>query len=517
MQPHYYPTDLPRLIYGEYLFKIKANRDLLFISMGVSIAQFLIFKMFYPFPDFFGDSYSYINAAAERLDINIWPIGYSKFLAWFHSVTTSGKALVAFQYFTVQLAAIHLLFTILYFFNLTLWHRNGLVLFIVVNPLTLYLCNTINSDALFAFITLLWIAELIWLIHWPRWYQVASSAILLLVAFTVRNNAYYYPVAGALAFLLCQRSWWFKAAGIALPIVLIIPFIAFTKEAAYKLTGTRQFSLFTGWQLANNALYIYDQIEVDSTDLPTPGARELNLYALQYFRRIKPEVYRPVLDDYVGNYFIRQPEAPLKQYYADHYSVTGKDANIINWARTSEVFEPFGKAIIMQHPFAYVQYFVLPNVKHYFIPPLSHIGLYNYGLNKIDPIAQHWFHYPSNTIKVASHSFQGNLLMIYIGLFLLANLYYLWNVLRFFMRTDWRRWREPNSASQLFVVGFLALNFLFSIAATENILRYQFVPLLLFGAFGLALHHSLEEDAERAAWGTRRKQGLYTFSNSELH
>jgi hypothetical protein len=516
MESTYHNSDLPRLSYWEYLFRIKANRNLLFLSLAASIGLLIIFKIFYPYPDFFSDSYSYINAAAERLDINTWPIGYSKFLEWIHTLTASGTALVAFQYFSVQLAAIHLLFSVLYFFNLTLWHRNALVIFVVVNPLTLYLCNTINSDALFAFVTILWVTELIWTIHWPRWYQVATSALLLFLAFTIRNNAYYYPVAGAIVFLLCQQKKWFKAAGISLPILLLVPFIIFTRNAAYKLTGTKQFSLFTGWQLANNALYIYDQIEVDSTDLPTSGARELNLYALQYFRRIRPAVYRPVLEDYVGNFFIRQPDAPLKQYYSDHYTVKGKDANIINWARTSEVFEPFGKTIIMQHPIAYIQYFVLPNVKHYFIPPLSHIGLYNYGQNEIDPIAKKWFGYKSNKIRVSSHDFQGQLLLIYIGIFLLLNVYYAWNILRSVFRATWRDWRTPNTATQICILGFLVLNFLFSIAATVNILRYQFVPMLILAAFGLALNHALEEESEESTSKVRRRKGYYSLYNSQL-
>ena len=502
-------SDFSRMSYAGFIWRLRANRQLLGASLGVSAALFGILKIFYPYPDFFGDSYSYIYAAASHLDINIWPIGYSKFLELFHSITPSATALVAFQYFTLQLAAIHFLFTMVYFYNLTPRSRNILFLFFVVNPLTLYLCNTINSDALFATVTLLWITELIWVIHRPRRYRVATSAALLFVAFTIRNNAYYYPLAGALAFLLCQQSRGYKVAGVALPVLLIIPFVLFTRDAAYKLTGTRQFSLFTGWQLANNVLYMYDQIEVDSMDLPTADTRELNRYALQYFRRINPETYRPVLEDYVGNFFIRQPEAPLKQYYASQYSFKEKDANIINWAKASQVFEQFGKALLEQHPTAYLRYFMLPNIKHYLIPPLSHIEIYNYGLNEIDPEAQKWFHYQSTAVRVASPTFQGKLLLLYTGLFLLLNVYYIGNILRWAFGNTGRAWKEPGVGTHFFILAYQVLNFSFSVTATVNILRYQYVPMLILAGFGITLGHCLKNQTTIAKTKPRSQHQKY--------
>jgi hypothetical protein len=276
-------------------------------------------------------------------------------------------------------------------------------------------------------------------------------------------------------------------------------FINFTRQEAFKLTGIRQFSLFTGWQLANNALYMYDQIDVDSTDLPTVEAQSLNRYAIQYFRRVNYHVYRNTLEGYVGNFFIRQPEAPLKQYYGSHYKFTAGEStiNIGNWARASATFEPFGRALILQHPVSYVQYFMFPNVRHYLLPPLSHLGLYNYGLDVIDPMASNWFHYPTNKIRVTSHGFQGQLLLVYIGLFLLLNVYYLLNVVRGTSQWGFSGWRSRKA----YVLSsfFLIINFGFSIASTVNILRYQYIPMLVLAGFGLALGSSLEPVAADSA------------------
>lgn len=501
----------PTASYWQFVWSSRSNRLLLLASLGTSIVLFCIFKQFYPFPDFFGDSYSYIYAASQRLDINIWPIGYSKFLVAFHAITSSDTILVAFQYFTMQLAVLHFLFTILYFYHLQGWQRDALAIFLLINPLTLYLCNTINSDALFAALSLIWITELIWIVQRPRLYQLLTQAVSLFLCFTIRNNAYYYPLVAALAFGLSGQLRWRRVAGIALPFLFIVPFIQYTREAAYKLTGTRQFSLFTGWQLANNALYIYDQIDVDSADLPTAQAKSLNRYAIQYFRRINPEHYREALENYVGNFFIRQPDAPLKQYYGSHYTFTNEKSGIINWARASELFEPFGITIISEHPFAYIQYFVLPNIKHYFIPPLSHIGLYNYGIHEIDPKAREWFHYPSNKIHCLSPTFQGWLLSFYVGFFLFINFYYLWNVIRYGWQAGPREHRDPATIVHLLILSFLLANFLFSIISTVNILRYQYVPMIVLVGFGLTLAHGLENRTFKAMEGDRRpnKFSLY--------
>jgi hypothetical protein len=225
---------IPTTSYWQFVLKMPANRNLLLLGIGIPVLLFLVFKLLYPYPDFFGDSYSYIYAASVHLDINIWPIGYSKFLTLFHSITYSDLALVAFQYFTMQLVALHFFFTVLYFFNLTGWTRKALALFLFVNPLTLYLCNTINSDALFASLSLLWLTELLWIIQRPRLYQLLLEGVLLFVCFTIRNNAYYFPVIAAIAFILSKQAIGRRIAGTAIPFLFIVPFILHTREASYK-------------------------------------------------------------------------------------------------------------------------------------------------------------------------------------------------------------------------------------------------------------------------------------------
>src|SRR5260221_12976103 len=74
------------------------------------IGVWIIFKHFYPYADYFTDSYSYIQAAAGKDVIDYRPIGYSIFLRLGHVVSGFVYFFVTLQYVVVQAA--HLVFYI---------------------------------------------------------------------------------------------------------------------------------------------------------------------------------------------------------------------------------------------------------------------------------------------------------------------------------------------------------------------------------------------------------------------
>src|SRR5262249_27973686 len=157
-------------------------------------------------------------------------------------------------------------FSLWYFFPVKAWVQRSIFVFIIFSPLNLYLANTVASDTIFGALTLLWLAELFHILFRPRLHHLAFEAILLFFCFTLRNTTYYYPLVAALAIILSKQVIWKKILGITFPFLFLVPYILFTENAAYKLTGTRTFSLLTGWQLANNALYFYNKVQVDSSD-----------------------------------------------------------------------------------------------------------------------------------------------------------------------------------------------------------------------------------------------------------
>lgn len=477
----------------DFIIKTSSNRRYLLIAMAGTIVEFIIFKLLYPFADFFGDSYSYIYAAQANLDINIWPIGYSKFLRLFHFITHSDTALVAFQYFFLELTCFYFFFTVLYFYNPSKTSQVILFVFLFFNPLFLYISNYVNSDPLFAAISMWWFTELIWIIQKPKAYQIVVQAVLLFLCFTVRNNAYYYPLVTVLAFALSQQRAWKIILGVSLGIALIIPFILFTREAAYKLTGARQFSLFTGWQLANNALYMYGHIQVDNSKLSTLEARELDTLAKHFYSQVNLSEFDTYLNIYGANFFIRQPEAPLKRYMRHHYRPHSEQELIADWGKSSVAFESFGKYLISHYPFAFARHFMLRNTKNYFIPPLEKLEVYNLGQDEVDPLAAQWFDYKTTKVSAISKEFQNSILYIFPVAFALLNFYCIGGIVLLFVQKKIPSLEPPLAKNMLLSGFFLILNMLFCITTTIIVLRYEFFPMIICLALSLAILDKLNK------------------------
>ncbi|HEY4335682.1 MAG TPA: hypothetical protein VGM89_07285, partial [Puia sp.] len=56
------------------------KRKWLGFVLPLMAAEWIVFKLLYPYADYFTDSYSYIQAAVQRDAISFRPIGYSLFL-----------------------------------------------------------------------------------------------------------------------------------------------------------------------------------------------------------------------------------------------------------------------------------------------------------------------------------------------------------------------------------------------------------------------------------------------------
>ena len=483
-------TGIREISFLNFILQEKVNRIYCRIALVGTLTQFVIFKLLYPFPDFFSDSYSYIFAASAHLDVSTWPIGYSKFLAAFHQLTHSDTALVAFQYILLELTAMYFYFTVLYFYRPRKGPQIIIFLFLFFNPLFLYLCNYVSSDPLFTALSLWWFTELTWIINRPRLYQVFTQGILLFLAFTIRNSAYIYPFIAVGAFLLSRQRTRVKLAGCLLGPLLILPFVLHTRMVAREMTGTAQFSLFTGWQLANNALYFRGWVSVDSTLLPTPESRELDRISKKFFLHVRPEAYRSLAVAYGGNYFIIQPEGPLKQYVAAHFRATGIDyGTIVAWGKASAVFEPYGSYLLRTYPLEFAYHFILPNIRNYFLPPLEKLERYNLGWNDVFPDAKSWFDYKSDRVTSISTGAQGVILFLFPALFLLVNLNFIVGGLHFIFRTKYLEVEPAITRTILLVAFFLALNFCFSIFATIVVFRYEIFPMIICLAFSLFIYN----------------------------
>lgn len=454
------------------------------ISLLGTIIQFIIFKILYPFPDFISDSHSYISTNLYHMDVNLWPIGYSKFLLWVHMVSHSDTLLIGIQYFLLQASLAYFFFSICYLYHPAKKTANTIFIFLFFNPLFLYLSNAVLSDALFASLTIVFFTQFLWMYHRPAILQVIIQGVIIGLAFTIRYTAIYYPLITIVGLLISKHRAIVKLAGIALGVALMIPFYIYTCQKTKKITGTPEFSVFGGWQIANNALYMYGHINVDSNRLPQE-VRKLDKWSKKYFKEFHPSFRE--LASLPGTYFIKVPYAILKPYMAYNYDYDTPPDQFKVWGQVSPIYAKYGTWLITHYPISFMRYYLLLNTTNYFIPHLEKFSVYNLQSNIVPAEVQEWFDYITPRINSVSLTFQGKLLCIYPLLFMILNIYFIGCL---FMLVITRKLWHLDSEFRLGVLllaTYLTINFGFSVFATPVVLRYQVIPLVLLFSFSSLL------------------------------
>lgn len=477
----------PSSSFSSFVFRSNSNRLYLIIALIGGLIQFVIFKHFYPFPDFISDSYSYIDTNLHDMHVNLWPVGYSKFLAFIHLITPSHVALVYIQYYMMVLAFLYFFFTIRYLVGLTTGYSIVLFIFLFFNPLFLVLANCVLSDAIFCMISMVLFTQYIWMFYRPRLVHVVLQALLIGIAFGIRYTAIYYPVVSIIVLLLTGYKWSVKIAGILLPWLLIVPFIVYTQQETKKLTGTAEFSVFGGWQLANNAMYMYGHIDVDTAHLP-PGTRSLDSMTRAFWAKQAPT--EEELASVQGTFFIKVPDAVLKPYMYLHgwTQLPGAPGMFQAWGSVSPAYNAYGKWLITRHPIAFSRYYLWPNVKNYFNPYLEKFGSYNIGSRKVWKPAVTWFQLPAKEVTlIPDIDFQGRVFRHFPLLFSGLNFYFIVCALFFLTNRKLKKQHTLFSVILLFVISFLIINFCFSVFATPVVLRYQVLPMIILLTFSLLL------------------------------
>ncbi|RFS26569.1 hypothetical protein DVR12_01930 [Chitinophaga silvatica] len=466
------------------------NRKYLIIALLASILQITLFKLLYPYADYFSDSFSYINAAQSGIDVSIWPIGYSKFLALFHLITTSDTAVVVFQYLVLQCAVFYFLHILSTYFHPARWIINTLFICLFFNPLHLYLSNYISSDSLFLAISLFWATQLLQLIHRPTITLVFIHALLISAAFTLRYNAMYYPLITIIAYALSKLSMGWKLTGILLPIILIGAFVIHTRNTAKTLTGHAQFSVFGGWQIANNAFYMYPFI--NATDAPPAGTEEFHKVVRNYFDSIPEELKH--VSPWDGAFYIKYPYAPLKSFLAEKsQTIIDTTGGFQSWGAVAPVYGSYGTSLIKNHPIAFSRYFLLPNTLNYFLPPLEKLKVYNLGSNMVPTSVTNWFHYPSQEVRAISWTIQDKILLLFPAIFMAINLF------GAIILGSWISNRHKLATDHLFnkslwlIVVLLVINCGFSILASPIVFRYQVFPMIICLSFMLLMIEKLRQ------------------------
>ncbi|MDO6433886.1 NAD(P)/FAD-dependent oxidoreductase [Flavitalea sp. BT771] len=475
---------LPEYSFKSFLWKNKWNRAYLLLAAVAMLAQFAIFKFLYPYANYFVDSYSYLEAAYRNSDVNTWPVAYSKFLRIFSAFSHSDMLLVAFQYFFIQCSSLFLLFTVQYFFKPSKIIFLILYVFFLFNPISHYLANYISADATFIGLSTLWIAQLIWIICRPMTSHIFIHAVLLLLVFTLRYNAIYYPLISTLAFIFTKRHSWFKIAGIAFSFMLLSFSVLYTSQKMYKVTGYRQFSAFGGWQLANNALYAYEHVKNEPNDKFPERFAKLENMVRQHKDTIL-RVKQSRLDTLRNYFYLWSPRAPLLQYMMREWKGDSTSPYFKKWAAEGPLYQDYAFFLIKKYPLSFAQYFLWPNAIKFAVPPIEFLGVYNMGEDSVDRLAKEWFDY--KTLRISHHYKDHDVTSLnwYPIFNALVNLFLVISLAGFLLFNGIKIALPSYTIVLALILVFWILNMGFSIFASPVVLRYQVFPASLSFVFAL--------------------------------
>ncbi|HEU4606904.1 MAG TPA: NAD(P)-binding protein [Chitinophagaceae bacterium] len=453
---------------------VKENKIALVIIFLLLAVQLTVFKVLFPFANYLPDSYSYIEAAWINAPVSMWPIGYSKFLRVFSAFFRSDLALVSFQYFILETAILYFVYTVFYFTKPSAVVKYIILFALIINPLFLLTSNYISSDTLFTSLSLIWVTQLLWMLLKPRRYQIYIHAFALVLAFTIRYNALYYPLISVVILVLCKFSWRLKLEAIGLAVGLLALFIWHSENNYSKISGKRQFSAFGGWQLAANALYAYSRIPDRNTQVP-PNLAELHNYTKHFIDSISSMKHRP--DSVLGVYYLW--DGPLIGYLNQKYKKDSTTPYFKKYALLAPLYLKYGQTLIKSHPADYTKYFLLTNILRYYAPPTEFLSQYNMQSDTVRQTAKEWFDYKST--KVTGYAKTLPVIMAYSVFFALINICFFGCIIGFMLFHGIKKVSYAFLACLGISVSIWVVNLFFSVLASPIVLRYQiFTTVLLF-------------------------------------
>jgi protoporphyrinogen oxidase len=459
--------------FGQYVFK--KHKRWVWTAFALVIGQFFLFKHYYPFANFMYDSYYYVDGAAKNLDINTWPIGYSRFLRIISAFTHSDTILVFIQYLILESAFIYLFFSMKYLVGLSRQVATILFIFFLINPAFLCASNYVLSDALFLALSVIWFTELLWILCKPSTKRVMFQVLLLVTLFTIRYNALYYPLISFTVILLGKMKWPLKLASVGLTVVLLAGFIRFNQEKYRELTGQPQLTSFGGWQLVGNAMIMYRNFTDFSGDKPPAELADLHARVVHHLDSLNHVKNRA--DTSLQLYWLWYESSPFRKLLVETDKQDPKGSDFKHYASLGNLYGSYAAFLIKRHPLAFARYYLLKNLEWFTVPPKEFLGVYNLGRDSVGKEVSEWFHYKSQKVKGFTKELA--VIKIYPILMTLLNVGFILGMVGYLVLKGYEK-ASPRLQVFLRLAALAWLgNLFFSILASPIMLRYQLFNMVV--------------------------------------
>ncbi|HEU4552224.1 MAG TPA: hypothetical protein VFS25_05300 [Chitinophaga sp.] len=306
-------------------------------------------------------------------------------------------------------------------------------------------------------------------------------AVILLLAFTVRYTAVFYPCISVAAILITNTGLRNKLAGIAGILLLLVSFIVCTVWYYHKETGTLQYSAFGGWLVGSSALYGYAYANPDPVEDVPDRFRALHQLVNNHMDSIRHLQLRP--DAEVGIYYFWDWKAPLMVYMNNEWSKDTTTGVLKRWASVSTLYADYGRYLISRHPWLFLQHYVWPNFIKYYAPPPKFMGGYNMGSENVATVIANWFQWKDTKIHTRYGNKEIHITKVFTILSAIVNLLFIVCFIGFIWLDGIRRC-EPTSRRVLYWTLIVWIgNMVFSVVSAPIELRYQLFPLMITTVF----------------------------------
>ena len=273
-----------------------------------------------------------------------------------------------------------------------------------------------------------------------------------------------------------------KVIGILLGFLLIGGFMYNTSTHYKKLTGIRQFSPFSGWQMANNALYAYRFVENKSLPSMPANLKPLDKMIRTYFDTTANIIVHSQEMMIANTWYMWDPKSPLQSYMTKKFRGDSVSPMLKRWASVGPLYEEYGKYLIKQYPVEFAKFYLFPNLFKYYAPPVEFLDTYNMGRDSIAPIAQLWFRFDSLRLKRHFKDLKVSTLDFYPVLVGVMNVVFVFSLIGYTLLGGFHK-NKYLSVGLLLAAGLWLVNFSFSVFASQIALRFQTPPIIVFFSF----------------------------------
>lgn len=356
-----------------------------------SLAIFFLLK-YYPVPHLTWDSFYYVKTSITH-EYGIRPSGYAYFLDWTYSISKSIKAVVLIQAALHYIATVLLLYTINEVLNIGKWLYFLLGLLLLLEPISLYHSNSILSDLLFAEMTIAALCCLVLYLKTQKLYLFLIHVLLIFCCIEIRHIGLFYP------FFTCGILILFSKRSKRLIVNVAIILLVFASLYKWHVAENKKhyyvsvYSAFSGWTLANNALYALPYIHLDPSTISNKDIRDMHRFFTTYMDTTSFKVDRET----VGSGFLWEDKSPLNVIRLKLIDSLHVDYNM-SWYLCSPYFHYYGSYLIKHFPLAYWRAFIKPNSKSLYHPIIGEMEDY-YITPFMDPNTLSRYHLEEAEVK----------------------------------------------------------------------------------------------------------------------